>query len=237
MEVKLMDDEIMIKFLKEGTLSIPTIILKNYHQLGMNETELTLLLQMMIVLKDDNCDFDFEMVAQLMEKDQAEIYKMLHNLIENGIVNLTSTVDENGRNHDQYSFEPLYHKIVKILKEENQQGKKDKKATARKQVFDKIEQSFGRTLSSFDIELIDSWLNQDHYDPELIIAALKEAVLSNVYNLKYIDKILLEWEKKGIKQPADIQRIRDQRQQNEKKRQKGNLNKPIIPLSKWSSSD
>ena len=41
---------------------------------------------------------------------------------------------------------------------------------------------------------------------ELIKEALKEAILSGVHNLRYIDKILMEWTKKGYKDASDIKR-------------------------------
>ena len=34
--------------------------------------------------------------------------------------------------------------------------------------------------------------------------ALKEAILNGVNNLKYIDRILYEWNKKGYKKPSDV---------------------------------
>ena len=39
--------------------------------------------------------------------------------------------------------------------------------------------------------MIGQWLNTDHYSPELIRLALREAVLNQAYSLKYIDRILL----------------------------------------------
>ena len=38
--------------------------------------------------------------------------------------------------------------------------------------------------------MIGQWLNTDHYSPELIRLALREAVLNQAYSLKYIDRIL-----------------------------------------------
>ena len=38
--------------------------------------------------------------------------------------------------------------------------------------------------------------------------ALKEAVYNGVTNLRYIDKILYEWKKKGIKSKEDIEKER-----------------------------
>ncbi len=37
--------------------------------------------------------------------------------------------------------------------------------------------------------MIGQWLNTDHYSPELIRLALREAVLNQAYSLKYIDRI------------------------------------------------
>ena len=42
------------------------------------------------------------------------------------------------------------------------------------------------------------------FKEELILAALKEAVYNGVPNLRYIDKVLYEWNRKGIKMPEDI---------------------------------
>ena len=41
---------------------------------------------------------------------------------------------------------------------------------------------------------------------ETIVLALKEAVYNGVNNLRYIDRILNEWAKKGIKTKEDLER-------------------------------
>ena len=40
---------------------------------------------------------------------------------------------------------------------------------------------------------------QDQHHPNLIQAALREAVMSGKLNFRYIDRILFEWKKNGIK--------------------------------------
>ena len=49
-------------------------------------------------------------------------------------------------------------------------------------------------------------ITQQKIDRNLILAALKEAVFNGVSNLRYIDKILYEWNKKGIKKTDDIKK-------------------------------
>ena len=54
-----------------------------------------------------------------------------------------------------------------------------------------------------EYEIINSWLEQG-INRELILSALKEAVFNGVNNLRYVDKILYEWNKKGIKKVDEI---------------------------------
>ena len=64
-------------------------------------------------------------------------------------------------------------------------------------IFSTIEKEFGRTLNSSEIEFIKAWAST--FDNGVIIEAVKEAVLNGVSSIRYIDKILYEWDKKGIK--------------------------------------
>ena len=72
-------------------------------------------------------------------------------------------------------------------------------------LFDLFEKEFGRTLSPMEYEIINSWV-ESKIDKGLIISALKEAVFNGVNNLRYIDNILYEWNKKGIKRTDDLDR-------------------------------
>ena len=54
-----------------------------------------------------------------------------------------------------------------------------------------------------EYEIIKAWLD-NNMSEELITEALKEATFNGVSNLRYIDKILYEWEKRGIKTKEDV---------------------------------
>ena len=55
---------------------------------------------------------------------------------------------------------------------------------------------------------------------EIIKEALKEAVLNGVANLRYIDKILYEWAKKGIKTHEDVEKNRKEFRNKEQEKPK-----------------
>ena len=46
--------------------------------------------------------------------------------------------------------------------------------------------------------MINNWINKG-VSEDMIKDALKEAILNNVRNFKYIDKIIYEWSKNGVK--------------------------------------
>lgn len=75
------------------------------------------------------------------------------------------------------------------------QEKEDKVTT----LYRTFEEEFGRTLSPIQYQRIGQWLEEDHYSPELILLALKEAVLNQKYNFNYIDSIFIELGKKPDK--------------------------------------
>lgn len=63
-----------------------------------------------------------------------------------------------------------------------------------------FEIEFGKPLTPMELTLLQEWKEEKKYDDETIIKALKEAVKSNVLKFRYIDTILENWNKNGIKQ-------------------------------------
>ncbi len=74
----------------------------------------------------------------------------------------------------------------------------EKIETHESDIYALFEKELGRTLSSFEYELINKWI-ENGTSEETIKEALKEAILNNVRNFKYIDKIIYEWSKNGTK--------------------------------------
>lgn len=94
---------------------------------------------------------------------------------------------------------PFYEKLLLMIIDEEVEN------TQESTIYSTIEEEFGRTLSPIEYETISGWLNAK-IDEGLIKEALKEAVLNGVNNLKYIDKILYEWTKKGYKKAQDVKK-------------------------------
>ena len=103
-----------------------------------------------------------------------------------------------------------YKKIANILID-----KKEDKTLDNSDIFSIFEKEFGRTISSMECQIIKGWID-DGFSHELIMEALKEAIYNGVTSLRYIEKILYEWRKKGYKNKKDIQEAKEKYRESKK---------------------
>lgn len=120
--------------------------------------------------------------------DDEKIFNTFTSLINKKYIEMVVT-NNNGEVIEQIKLDPLYDRLAFNKKTENVDSK---------DIYAMFESELGRTLSSFEYEMINKWIEKG-VEEETIKNALKEAVLNNVRNFKYIDKIIYEWTKKGIK--------------------------------------
>ena len=103
---------------------------------------------------------------------------------------------ENGVIEEYISLDLFYNKISSLISDTKEEDNSN-------DIYSIFEKEFGRTLSPIEYQTINGWV-ESNISEDLIKAALKEAVLSGVTSLRYIDKVLLEWSKKGYKTESDI---------------------------------
>lgn len=87
----------------------------------------------------------------------------------------------------------LNHLEERLLQEKNEEEPEE--AISLVSIF---EEQFGRTLSPIELNILREW-KESNYDDEMIVKALKEAVKSQVLNFRYIEGILHNWAKNGVK--------------------------------------
>ena len=140
--------------------------------------------------------FDIKTISKVLRMDENSILRAYSDLIKKKIIRVKAEKDGYGKVIEKVDIDDFYRDI-KIDNSENvkEENKED--------IFSKFESSFGRTLSPMDSEIINAWIDKG-FSEELIEAALKEAVYNGVTSLRYIDKILYEWNRKGIKTKDDI---------------------------------
>lgn len=172
--------------------SIPTPLLLNYKQLGLQEIEVMILIHIYHFIQQGN-DFPTpQEICHSMTLEENQLLDHLRSLIQRNLIEIKELHNEHNQLSEAYSLEPLWEKI--FSPKEAPVEETNNETT----IFILFEQEFGRPLSPFEIETINSWLDEDQITPALIKAALREAVLMGKLNFRYIDRILREWQRKGI---------------------------------------
>lgn len=128
--------------------------------------------------------------------NEEQILNAFHSLLKRKWITLTTTKDECGKIKEIVSLDLFYQNIL----EEKQEEEKEE---SKVDIYASFETEFGRPISSMEYEIINAWIEKG-FTEELILGALKEAVYNGVTNLRYIDKILYEWQKKGYKTMKEV---------------------------------
>jgi DNA replication protein len=194
-----MDKEKLVQWFEQGSISIPKILIINYKKLGLNEEEFILLIQVLTFIESGNSFPTPTELANRMTLSVTSCTEVLRKLLQRGFLGITEESDENGIMYEKYSLHPLWEKVVQLFLVEdiNQDNKKIEQEEV--DLYTIFEKEFGRPLSPFECESLSMWIDQDHHDPTIIKAALREAVMSGKLNFRYIDRILFEWKKNGIR--------------------------------------
>lgn len=185
----------LMDIIKAKDLVVPSILLLNYKQLKINEKEL-LFLSLLMSYESTICfnPLDF---SEKLGFEINDIMEMMSSLSSKKYIDLV-VKNKDGKMKEFIDISYLYEKLISFIIDTPEKEDNSK-------IYNVIEKELGRTLSPIEYETISGWINAS-ISEELIKEALKEAVLNGVRNLKYIDKILYEWTKKGYKKASDVRK-------------------------------
>ena len=190
-------NEVVISALKEQPITIPKVLFKYYKKLNITEEELIILI--CIINKGDKIIYNPSIFTEEIDMDKYKAMEIITAMAEKGTIEIKVENNKSGKKEEYLYLEPLYNKILNLLIDLQLGTNK----TVDTNIFAAFETELGRTLSAMEVEIIKEWIHSG-VSEELIKEALKEAILNNVRNLKYIDRILFNWRSKGFKTKEDI---------------------------------
>lgn len=189
------------KVINTGSTNINNLLIQHFQELQFTSDEFVLFVNLKMFQEQG---IHFPATAQLTKNtgfSVPQIYQLTQSLIDKHLIQIESRTSQNKKYQDYYDLSPAFEKL-----EVKQQTTPVQDTNNEVQnLFQKIEVEFGRPLSPIERQTIQEWLQDDKYRPEIINLALKEAVLNQVYSLKYMDRILINWEKQHITTAAQLQ--------------------------------
>lgn len=185
-------------------LEVPTLFMTGYRELGLSDTEAMLLLHLMMYLDKEGNDFPTpDELGMRMSATPESIISGLARLIKNDWLTIVEGTDRSsGIRYERYNLEPLYAKLAAWWRKRTEADEASVSAAsppeAGQNLFLIFEKEFARPLTPMELEMISGWLDQDRFPEDLILAALKEAVFAGKVHFRYIDRILLEWQRNRV---------------------------------------
>lgn len=234
-------------WIKDGFTSVPNILFDQYHQLELTGDQMVLLLYIFSQINRGKSSEDMNRLSIDLGWSSHKVSDTLSQLMNKDFLEIELVPNSEGKQTDHYTLRPLFDKLDEInFQQSAQSAQNTQKNHSAPQneglnIVTSFEQEFGRQLTQIELETLNDWVNISKYDEKLVQLALKQAVLNQALSLKYIDRILLNWEKKNIRTAdeaqRDIERFENRNNQNNSQMVDDSQYEHIeIPLNYWDNN-
>lgn len=199
--------------LKESDIVIPTYI---YRLLPKLDIDIEVFVFIMYLRSfGEKIIFDPSKASIDLGIDMSKIMSFVDTLTTKGYLNFEVIKNNKNITNEYLSLSGFYDKVSLLLVDNIIEEDSSREEVNIKDIFNLIEKEFGRLLSPMENEIIKAWV-ESNYSEELIKFALELSVNKGITNLRYMDKTLYEWQKKGYKTRNDVEKINNNQQEKEK---------------------
>lgn len=151
-------------------------------------------------------------IAESIGKTVSEVNRIMSHLTEQGLLQY-KTIELNGEIEAIFDASPALEKLDELLGANlSQQPTTKVSQNVLKDLVETFQQELGRLLTPFEIEDLTKTIQEDKTNPDLVKAALREAVFNGKANWKYIQAILRNWRREGITTLAQVEAKREERE-------------------------
>ena len=214
---------------KQGHVVIPIYFLQQFKKFKITMEEFVFL--MYLYRFGDKTVFNPSKYSEDLNIESMKILEMIDSLSEKKLIQVDVLKNEKGLREEVILLEGFYRKLSLLMVEDTN----ERQFNYQSNIYEIIEKEFGRTLSPIEYEIIKAWLDND-YSEELIKEAIKEATFSGVSNLRYIDKILYEWNRVGVKTVKDVEARRKKRAQRKDEEEDSKIDLDMVDWD-WFDDD
>ena len=195
---------------KTGNLVLPTELLFYFHEIFDNSDDF--LVWQFFYLQNTTSleEISPVQIAESIGKSVAEVNRSMSNLTEKGLLQY-KTIALNGEIEADFDALPALERLDEIV-ESRSSVAQTVSQNVLKDLVETFQQELGRLLTPFEIEDLTKTIQDDKINPELVTAALREAVFNGKANWRYIQAILRNWRREGITTVAQVEAKREERE-------------------------
>ena len=181
---------------KSGNLVLPSALLFHYKDIFKRADDF--LIWQFIYLQNTTKMDDLapSQIASALNKTVAEVNRSISDLTAQGLLDM-KTIELGSEIEVVFDASPVLALLDKLVSEPKQVPEKQD-VNPVKELVEEFERELGRMLSPFELEDLQKTIREDKTDPDLVRAALREAVFNGKKNWNYINAILRNWRREGI---------------------------------------
>lgn len=194
-----MNKKKVLQLLEEGVITIPSFLFRYYRKIGLTDIECMVILHLYAYIQEGKAFPTYQEISERMMLSEEQCAQIFASLLQRNYINITKGYSDEGIYYEKYSLDPVFSLLLDEYIKDGINAEEMEKEDEEGKIFTIFEEEFGRPLSPIECETLGMWMDQDGQSPALIKQALKEAVLAGKLSFRYIDRILFEWKKNGIK--------------------------------------
>jgi len=185
----------MDNYIKYIQIPVNKILFDHYADLKLDEKSLIVLLRL---IEKENEEFDgFDSLISGTTMTKQEVISIIQELIQLDLIGI-ETKEIDNKWIEIYTFDSLYQKLLGFLSPKSIDKKQSSKEEIS-EVFQYIENLYGRALTPAEFERISEWISTDYYDTETIKEGVDLAFKNDVTSLQYVERILSTLKRKEVK--------------------------------------
>jgi DNA replication protein len=188
-----------------GHLVLPSAILKSFNQIFDNPEEFLVWLFLL-----ENKETAPSQIAECIGRTLTQVNASIQRMQKAGLLNVSFN-EQDGRSDMMFDVAPTFQKIDALYQSANKDDSAQNNESKLQTIARAFEAEMG-VVSPMQLEELRLWLEDDKFDADLILAALREAALNRKVSLNYIRAILRRWRSDGVTSAREIEEQREIRE-------------------------
>ncbi|MBM7642647.1 DnaD domain-containing protein [Streptococcus loxodontisalivarius] len=199
--------------IKSGHLVLPGSLLFNFKDIFTSSDDFLIWQFFYLQNTSQLSEMAPSSIAEALGKTVTEVNRSISRLTNAGLLAM-KTIELDGDIEVIFDASLALEKLEELLTPQASPQAAQPSSNDFKSLVEDFERELGRMLSPFELEDLQKTIREEQADPDLIRAALREAVFNGKTNWNYINAILRNWRREGITTLRQVEERRRQREES-----------------------
>ncbi|MDD5601558.1 MAG: DnaD domain protein [Candidatus Izemoplasmatales bacterium] len=183
------------RLIEDGILDFDKLVFRQYKSISLSEIEAFILIELWHQKQQGNTFLNSAKIGKTVTIPKEELLTILAELMKKELLTIQIRKTKSGKETEAFSLDNALEKLLAAYEDEIRDeiiNRPKKFSSSADEIVGLIETHFQKQLTPLEIEIIQKWLDEDHFELLDIKKALLDAVKANKHSLSYVDGILVK---------------------------------------------